>query len=363
MRKGLLGICTFLAINILGTSHSATTAAGSVENPQGPAHSGTIVLEKQFTIGEREGQETLVWTADTMLAADPQGSRFYVAPTADRGEVAVLDSSGTLLSTIGGFGEGPGELGFVATLFVDPEDNLHVFQFPRAHTVFDAKHEFVRTVKALSAPYWALFLSKERSVRNLSIRTPAAAGMPLHLVEGDEEVIVRSFGADPAEVFRATDETTGNFRSIALSDDGTIWTARYDSYVLENWNLDDGHRLAKWEYAPPWWVADADPATWVVDISVRDGYLWVLASVPTYRGERPPDVDRADPILSDYYDTVIEVVDPASGTLVASVRREERFLRWLGGRVYNHRETSNGGVAIDVWRVHLETVQGKRPVQ
>jgi len=77
-------------------------------------------------------------------------------------------------------------------------------------------------------------------------------------------------------------------------------------------------------------LEQAEPrSTNVWDIALRDGLLWVLAIVPAATDATPPSDLMQDPDLAGYLDTMIEVLDPETGDLVAQLRRDEILTRWV----------------------------------
>lgn len=336
---------------------SATIACGSSETTE-PNLERAISLELLWSVGDGEGEENLVCTTDTMLAVNSSQDRFYVAPTCIRGQVAALDSSGTLTEFIGSSGQGPGELNWVGGIFVDLNDQLHVFQLPRRHSVFDTgSGEEVMRFDVLPFPGWVSFLEGGRSIRNMPLRSPDRVGKPLHLVDDKTDVVLQSFGGTESGS-TATSNGRNLFRAVASETGATFWSARPFEYVLEEWNS-SGQRIRTVRRQPEWWVAKPDTnGTWVCDIVFREGLLWVISLVPTFDGNALPAGVGADPELNDYYDAVIEVIDLDTEEVVAQLRREERFSRWVGNLVFSHRDVGNGGVAMDVWRVHLSDPGG-----
>jgi hypothetical protein len=58
--------------------------------------------------------------------------------------------------------------------------------------------------------------------------------------------------------------------------------------------------------------------------------------------------------MNELYDSVLEVLDLESGTLLATKRVEESILTLLpGGFAASYREDATGNPFIDVWRLTL----------
>ena len=87
-------------------------------------HQPTATLEADLTIGSLEGESWEVFGDVRGIEADPDGS-IYVLDFQSR-EIQVFDSEGSHLRTLGGPGDGPGELTAANGLLMDPEGILWV---------------------------------------------------------------------------------------------------------------------------------------------------------------------------------------------------------------------------------------------
>jgi len=346
-------VCALLCLSAVGpearASRPTTPSAGG-----GPTEA--IVLEKLWSVGDGPGEEKLVCTVDTMLAASSSNKQFYVGPTCLRGQVAALDAGGNLTGFIGSEGQGPGELEAVATIFVDRRDQLHVFQIPRGHTVFGSDHQFVRSFQRWPLPGWAVFLDGGTSVRNLLLKTPDRVGKPLSIVDDSTNELLLSFGEDVTAVVDASDNG-GQFRSISAGQGTSYWSAKPFDYALQQWDA-SGRELRTLVRQPEWWIRKPGyGTTWLRDIRVDGNLVWTLSIVPTFDGESPGKVGKG-PGLNNYFDTVFEVLALDTEQLVATTRTDVVFSRWVGDLVFSHRDLEEGIVAMDVWRAHLSGSTG-----
>jgi hypothetical protein len=92
---------------------------------------------------------------------------------------------------------------------------------------------------------------------------------------------------------------------------------------------------------------DAQGLLWVVGRATQSGKI--DESNPARRG-----VATVDPATVPPLRTLIEVIDPATRTMVASKAVDGVLYRKLdSGLLYNLRETAEGYVTVEVWRVSV----------
>jgi hypothetical protein len=199
---------------------------------------------------------------------------------------------------------------------------------------------------------------------------PEGIGLPLHRVDAQGRITL-SFGADPpieangGSAFR---------RRPATSDSRWVWAVHQPRYRLEQWSR-DGRRLAVFDREVEWFrphvggVRDPDtgaPLPFVVDLHQdREGLIWTAVLVPGsnwqdglgsgvgLQGQRAVVVTDE----SALYDTVVEVIDPDTRSVVASQRFEQPFAGFVGDGLIYGLETVESGrdVRIGVWRVQRES--------
>lgn len=95
-------------------------------------------FERQYALGgAEEGPESFYSMYEGLVDADERGRLYVLDPTSAR--VVVFEPDGTFLRTIGGRGEGPGELSRPASLAVGGAGELAVFDFGKSALVrFDS---------------------------------------------------------------------------------------------------------------------------------------------------------------------------------------------------------------------------------
>jgi hypothetical protein len=261
----------------------------------------------------------------TEVARDSRG-RFYT--TSRRGEpVEVWDSLGKHVATVGRSGSGPGEFsGWPLSLFIDVGDTLHVLDGLGRWSVFDSAFNSVRTFTAARA-----------------FRTST-------LIDGGPLVFTSSvsWGEPDAAFYRMTrdgrpdgshgkSDVSSSFGSGRLSSTGpdhTIWIAPAPGtgkgFVLENRSI-NGELLNVVERDAPWlpltgYSDEPNVPTFRTLHVDDDGLLWVALSVKDPRwqarkpGESPAAASRRK---GELYDMRFEVLDPRTGSVLASVRYDD----------------------------------------
>jgi hypothetical protein len=128
-------------------------------------------------------------------------------------------------------------------------------------------------------------------------------------------------------------------RRMAVAADGLVAVSHWARYVVELWTVDGQHRSTVFRN-PDWFVREVSdaPGPRSVQEAPRidaDGRLWTVSHVPDpqwreststirdLRGGRTPGVSEGD--LDGYLDSVVEVIDPNTGQLIASSRVDPRL--------------------------------------
>jgi hypothetical protein len=211
-------------------------------------------------------------------------------------------------------------------------------------------------------------------IANQVLRTKENVGIPLHIWGADGRIL-SSIGGD--EGYRPGLPFLGS-HPIALTDHSSVWMADRTRFELEEWEI-GGTQLSRLIREADWFlphnrglIRDREvaplPSLWDIQYD-PEGLLWVLVSVPDdswfeglERGREPhPEVLS----ITDYrrfLDTIIEVIDPAKGELLASERSDLFFQRFIGSRGYidSYREEADGTPFVDVWRLQLHRVEQDR---
>ena len=332
----------------------------------------TIVLRRVARLGRAD--DTVSISARTSIARDSRG-RFYAAPVSPSGVVAVMDSSGRMIGTVGRSGSGPGDLGAIRYVRVSQGDSLLVMDRARL-SVFGPGGNFART-SALPPGFvgfrFGVMLDSKIVLNNYF---PTRKSFTLLNAHHDE---VLTFGRSVAgQPFPDSDAL--QFLVVGIDSGRFISVQQNHNYLVQIWDT-SGVLIKEFRRSPswfsPWSHTDrlergprSPPFPAVVGAFVDLGRrkLWIAAVVPdrawqgsgsnaTERGgraERPASID-----LSEYpraYDTIVEVVDLDSGKLEVSQRFDDFVPYFMeGGLMYGLREESSGLYVVETWRAQVET--------
>ncbi len=321
----------------------------------------TIVAEHILTLGGAQ-DSVAVYGIPPLVRSKHHASYYLITmpPT----QIAVYDSAGVLKHLIGRSGRGPGEFTTLTRIVIGPSDSvLALDDFGRRASIFDPSDSFIRSFvlkvaqTAASSAHW--LADGSFLVGGLTL-AEGRAGFPLHRLnpEGD---VVRSFGAYPA-VYDPAYDVRGMRRSTIRHD--TLWATRIDRYAIDVLSLDGDHLRTLIRRAP--WFPDRErtpsgpwgtylPPPYMEDLSFdADGNLWVVMVLG--RPEWVPDkqVDYVSGARREYWRTLIEVLDPKSGRLIARTFMDQFCDGFTEpGVIYTHREDEQGDVVYDIWDIAL----------
>lgn len=322
------------------------------------------------TIGDHEGEGILA--AIGFVQRDSRG-RFYTVTDGDPSSVRVFNADGSFLTGFGREGRGPMEFRHISGILPLPGDTLLIFDYSSAHaTLVSPSYELVRTFPfpvRVRFPEYAYVIDGTPVVNGIAYSSDAY-GHPFHVLERNNEVT--SFGYDDRLVTPRTRDAA-IFRTIApVRGERSFWAAALNEYRIEQWSVDGAleHVL---ERRVPWFTpfpdeadrtvrADNPPRTQLFGLHQDDhGLLWVfmIRADPSWREgiRREPDPVHGgtNERIVDYdlvYDTVIEILDPEQGALVASVTLDEA-LRSRGSMIMRVRETTSGAWTADLFEYRL----------
>ena len=295
-------IFLIVALSLAGCGMRVAHAQDSVLIDRGQAcRTCRFEFVKLATLGGETEEQGLI-SVESKVVRDSKG-RFYVAPTHDRGRVVRYDERGKPSGLIGRRGRGPGEHLSIADLAIAPADTLIVLDPGNARwTVWDPAGTFVRVARLPGYPWDAVASSNGGLVLQASIRSRETAGLPIHLLDASGK-IVRSFGSRLGEL--RPDRATAQFRAIALTGRGTIWSGNYDRYAIQEWTLEG--ELARTltsrvDWFPPHSGPVPGPEATLRALSVDEfGRVWVLIQIPDAKWKSsaddlpkgPRDADRS----------------------------------------------------------------------
>ena len=277
------------------------------------------------------------------------------------------ENDGSIVHRIGRTGEGPGEY----------ERIFHIHELPGAYLIFDpmltrVTHLSKTTFETLSttpfpnlgSPVPPLVFGDGSYLISGTNRTREGVGHPFHLFDPSGQ-LVRSFGGTAGLSPTQSSPPPAYFGS---SRDGAFWVADPYRYRIERWDR-EGNLLAVFEREADWFPAytlneTGRPSTGGSRSMIRglwedeDGLLWVHGR--QVKSREP--VRRPAP---DLLATVIEVIDPTTGTLVASHRVEGMSAySALGGfyQVITKEDPQSHLINVEVWGARFK-VGPKRHAQ
>ncbi len=283
---------------------------------------------------------------------------------------ALYDALGHRTGTLGRTGAGPGEYRAAYLGATLPADSLLIVdRGNRRAIVLAPDHREARTLPAPASTSAVLSLPGGSLLINAAFRDPNRVGLPLHLLDPAGRV-VRSFGTEHPLV--RPGELTRGVRRIARASAGGVWSARYaHRYEIQLWTLNGTlvreltRRVAWFEEYDRYWSSSPERPAAPLILGVWEdagGMLWVYTRVGDrnwrrglgrerlVEGQRSYEIDNPDLL----FDTMVEVIDPTRGELVASFRRDDLWgLVIAPGLLGQVRENDDGAYRIEVQRISL----------
>lgn len=324
-----------------------------------------IVIERTATLGDDErGPIGPIATLATF--ADGRIAFSYDAADA---EIMIFERDGRFVQRVGRRGQGPGEFTSIRFLRTAGDGFAAIDGAQRRITVFGPELDVRWTVPTqLYVLGDVLALADSVIVLNGVDPRPDAVGPLLHVVTPSG--VSARFGADP-EGFRF-DQEFGMGRRLARSPGG-FWVARTTRYLIEEYTP-SGERRRVVEREVDWFrphltaptpPGPDGPTPFIVDVQEEGGLLWVLVAVADRDWSRAAAQTIEGPALgvgnrNGFFDTVIEVLDPGSGRVVASTRVDQLFEGFhAAGAVSSYEEVGGIQPRITLWSLGLR----ERPTQ
>ena len=231
-------------------------------------------------------------------------------------------------------------------------------------TVLDPDdYDVVRTTRINARmAFQVLLLAQGRRLVASEIRTPDRIGLPLHLVGTDGE-IVRSFGSR-TEVFRP-DVPYIDARAVTHAGPGRVWSAHRNRYVVELWDT-AGSFLKSIERHIDWFPAqltrkdrDVHGPPPYLDAIIEDDSerLWINILLPDPDWQTAIEAGGLHGRVVDeieYRDSMLEILNPATGQIVAQRRYEIPTTGILGdGWIYSAYQDGDGVPRLSLRRLSV----------
>jgi len=322
----------------------------------------TIQLTQVATFGS----DLVEWPQS--MAEDRHGHYYVTQP--NKAELpAIFDATGRRVTTVGAPGEGPGEFRRAAHITIDPlTDSIFVTDWGTSRlSVFSPQRQFVRSFPFPSAHALGV-LRNRHFVAGATISDRASIGLPFHIFQRDGQR-TKAIGDPNRPLTRGREIFFAHW--LAVSRRGGFWAVpRYGEYRIEHWTV-TGIRDVYLRRRPTWYTAlepsgeMGDPLTMASPPSrhmgiaeAENSFLWVMTRVADPRRGRAA-LDTLRNIEGQYvtarnpdqvWDTMIELIDPDRGVVVAAQRFDEMFHMMIlpSGKVVHIKETESG---IEV-RIH-----------
>ncbi len=302
------------------------------------------------------------------MAQDAKGRVFLIEEMPNVAPRVYLPN-GKFLQDIGRTGKGPNEYGRPGSLTILQGDTILIFDGPtRRVSVLSPVLQFVNSEPLSANVERATPLSDGTIAVVANIGAGDAIGFPVHRLGRDGKRL-NSFGVDSPFVM------PGRYPArpqLAAARNGNVWVAEEMRYRISLWSA-TGKRLLELRRTASWFPAheprsinpEHPPLPWVVAVHEDPtGLLWVFTLVPRKNwlagvGKKVQSPEGQGYMNQDFallYETRIEVLDPAKGTLMASVTVPHLLVHVLrrDGVVAGWRTNSDGGYVVELWKVTLQ---------
>jgi hypothetical protein len=330
----------------------------------------TIRLDKYALLGSLDGPDAM--TEYAKLAVTSAGE-ILAAGAYEWGELIRFNRDAKPLGRVGRRGAGPGEQDHIMQVSIGRGDTIHILDSGRLNSFTSTGRPFA--AHRVPARTWGVLpLGGSRFVVTAAVGTRDAIGFPLHIV--DSSRIVKSFGGEYTAVTPATQRQL--YRVLASSGPAHFWSAVSTSYVLERWD-GAGNLTASFTRNPEWFLtrsfeasATTLPPTSTIRGLYHDGgrYVWVIAVVADENWKAMPlhptgiPGEKRNPRVNKnkQRDTIIEVIDLQTSTVIASARYD-LVLEHIGGRYLYSYEERESVPTYQLWQFRLDTTSTERPVE
>jgi hypothetical protein len=323
---------------------------------------------------------TVIADADTgLIGPDPIIARAGDGRIAMAGRgmqgIAIFDDAGRYLRTVGRRGQGPMEFATITAMRFASDGALHVHDAGnRRESLLNPRLDSAYSRPAVTALWGNTFLllpNGELLITGL-IAGREARGNLFHRLTSDRTVAA-SFG--PQATVPPPRDPRHDFRSISTMAADHFWASHFSSQRLEQWSV-TGQLLRVLEGAPAWLEGSLRPHTRVTSLKTvmeppppfivssrlaNERTMWLLGIVPERRWRAPKltqvgsefAVQDSGP-MHELFDTIIEVIDPIAGTLLARSRVDQYFNQFADGEHLARRlELPSGEVVVEIWRLRV----------
>ena len=328
---------------------------------------GQVTFSRKITLGDKDGPGFIGLPANV---AKRHSGEWVITDQNNPEEIKFFSPDGTWLRTIGRRGEGPGEFHQAWSIEVLPDDGLQVFDPGLARvSQFGPALKVLSTAPVRVGATSLAFLPDNQVVVGARLNGPSEVGLPLHLLDSQGRVS-RSFGASPP--IQDWGNRHKDRRTLAPSGHGAVWAGQLTQYTLERWTV-DGDRTHLFVGEVPWFEpherfgrqADRSgppgPGIYAVHEDAC-GLVWLAIRVPDEnwmdayepgrdRYGRESWVARDD---NELYDTIIEVIDPTQGKVIASGRHPLAVWSFTNrGELVFSRFLEGSTPTVEIWEARF----------
>jgi len=309
----------------------------------------TVTFDTVAVLGEQDGPG-MIPSESIRLAQDAAGR--YIVLSGENASIQVFSPEGAFVRSIGGEGEGPGEFRWPQSVASSEDGSIYVLDPMLARiTVFGPDFQLDRTIRVsdVTLGFDVIAARGDSLILSGYSRDRELFGYAGHVIAPDGRLI-RSFGAPDYPI--PSSDPYRLMAALAPSASGAIWVGRKDRYVVGLWS-DTGQRVMSYQRDVEWFerpdpVPDAPPPPRPILVTLQEdpegllwlqflvaGEEWTTAALPSAfdsHGWRMEDRDN-------WMDTVVEVIDPQEGFVVASRRLPGRRTPLFGDRLVAKVET------------------------
>lgn len=278
--------------------------------------------------------------------------RFVVASVENRGQLLVFDSNGAFLEAFGRNGDAPGEYRVPGRVRPGSDGDLRILDLVnRRITHLSADGGLLETtdVRSLHGLDFVTLAAGERHAVSGFGQIDDALSATTHVIDGDG-VRRTSLGAVPVASW-----VVNFFRApVAVDGQGSVWTTRAGEYGFEAWDPEGGSEpVMRLVGDPPWFdpgpprpgaPVTAPAPSIVISLRVDGGVLWAGTWVADEDREAGAGGSPSPLELDRVLDTILDVIDPANGRIIARSRRDEA-LRGTGDDQLLFGVREEGGIA------------------
>jgi hypothetical protein len=312
-------------------------------------------------------QDSILPVRNPNIIKDQWGG-YYLSPTYEPGTIAQYAADGRFISVHGRRGGGLGEFSSYPLRLLLANDTLLVLDQVSVTLAalpglaFVGRHQLPIEPSQAAYDDGVLYMNNPLTVTDTA--SPLIYRCTLDGTELPGFGRVRDWPVSGRPVWEG-------LRILARARGGGVWAASVNRYEIDRY-APDGTRMATLERRVSWFepwsgYVRGEPITRPPRPRVASlqqdssGLLWVVLLVADPNPPRPPTATGEQPITpdmdpGDYYDTVIEVIDPERLVVVGSSRVSE-YLRPVGNALEFHHavEQANGALSQRILQPILTT--------